>query len=139
MAFTRRSGPLARPKRGNQSGSASEIISEDKEPKLTLLFLYLLFGWPVAVVPPAALVARLVRMISMSCSAVDCGLSEYGCNIIDKYIFNRNKIKKVADRRKFSPYRSILRHVLPRSFGRTVVIGGVQTRGAVKLSTFNLW
>ena len=37
----------------------------------TLRFLYLLFGCPAVADPPAVLVARLVRISSMSCSAVD--------------------------------------------------------------------
>ena len=41
----------------------------------TLRFLYLLFGCPAVADPPAVLVARLVRISSMSCSAVDCAFS----------------------------------------------------------------
>src|ERR1700730_7689202 len=42
---------------------------------LTLLLRYLLLGWPADTLPPAVLVARLLRIISMSCSSVDCFLS----------------------------------------------------------------
>lgn len=43
--------------------------------RLTLRFRYLLFGCPAEAVPPAVLVARLVRISSMSCSAVVCTFS----------------------------------------------------------------
>lgn len=44
----------------------------------TLRFLYLLLGCPVVPDPPAVLVARLVRIISMSCSAVVCKAPSLG-------------------------------------------------------------
>lgn len=45
---------------------------------LTLRFLYLLFGWPGAL--PPVLVARLLRMISMSASAVDLSVTSMYCD-----------------------------------------------------------
>jgi len=65
MTFARGSGSL-REISGVQCGAGM---------KLTLRFRYLLFGCPAEAVPPAVLVARLVRISSMSCSAVDCTFS----------------------------------------------------------------
>lgn len=72
MTFARRSGTL------KNLNINDAWLHEWEHVALTLRFLYLLFGWPGA--DALVLVARLLRMISMSFSAVTLSLtSNWAC------------------------------------------------------------